>query len=44
VHIDLVRGKNGHHAAEAIFKAFAIAVREAKEVIGDSIPSTKGVI
>jgi imidazoleglycerol-phosphate dehydratase len=44
VHIDLIRGRNGHHAAEAIFKAFSIALREAKEVIGTSIASTKGVI
>jgi len=44
IHVDLIRGRNGHHAAEAIFKAFAIAVREAKEVVGTAIPSTKGVI
>ena len=44
VHIDLIRGRNGHHAAEAIFKAFAIAVREAKAVVSSDIPSTKGVI
>jgi len=44
LHIDLIRGKNGHHAAEAIFKAFAIAVREAKAVVSSDIPSTKGVI
>jgi len=44
IHVDLIRGRNGHHAAEAIFKAFAIAVREAKQVIGSGIPSTKGVI
>jgi imidazoleglycerol-phosphate dehydratase len=44
IHIDLIRGKNGHHAAEAIFKAFAIALREAKEVISEDVPSTKGVI
>lgn len=44
IHIDLVRGRNGHHAAESIFKAFAIAVREAKAVVGSDIPSTKGVI
>src|SRR6266850_3737749 len=30
IHIDLIRGRNGHHAAEAIFKAFAVALREAK--------------
>lgn len=44
IHVDLIRGRNGHHAAEAIFKAFAIAVREAKTVVGTSVPSTKGVI
>ena len=44
LHIDLIRGRNGHHAAEAIFKAFAIAVREAKQVVGSEVPSTKGVI
>jgi imidazoleglycerol-phosphate dehydratase len=44
IHIDLIRGRNGHHAAEAIFKAFAIAVREAKAVVGTDVPSTKGVI
>jgi imidazoleglycerol-phosphate dehydratase len=44
IHIDLIRGRNGHHAAESIFKAFAIALREAKSVVGGEIPSTKGVI
>ena len=44
LHIDLIRGRNGHHSAEAIFKAFAIAVREAKTVVSSDIPSTKGVI
>lgn len=44
IHVDLLRGKNGHHAAEAIFKAFAIAVRGAKEIVGADVPSTKGVI
>jgi imidazoleglycerol-phosphate dehydratase len=44
VHVDLIRGRNGHHAAEAIFKSFAVALRAAKEVIGAEVPSTKGVI
>ncbi|MFZ2494001.1 MAG: imidazoleglycerol-phosphate dehydratase HisB [Thermoanaerobaculia bacterium] len=44
LHIDLLRGRNGHHAAEAIFKAFAVAVREAKAVSGAEVPSTKGVL
>ena len=44
VHVDLIRGRNGHRAAESIFKAFAIALREAKAIVGSDIPSTKGVI
>jgi imidazoleglycerol-phosphate dehydratase len=44
IHVDLIRGRNGHHAAEAIFKAFAVAVRMAKEVVSAEVPSTKGVI
>ena len=44
IHVDLIRGRNGHHAAEAIFKAFAVALRDAKQVIGTAIPSTKGVL
>jgi imidazoleglycerol-phosphate dehydratase len=44
IHVDLIRGRNGHHVAEAIFKAFAIALRQAKEVLGGGVPSTKGVI
>ena len=44
IHVDLIRGRNGHHAAEAIFKAFAVALRSAKEVVSNEVPSTKGVI
>jgi imidazoleglycerol-phosphate dehydratase len=44
IHVDLIRGRNGHHVAEAIFKAFAVAVRDAKEVVGTAVPSTKGVL
>jgi imidazoleglycerol-phosphate dehydratase len=44
IHVDLIRGRNGHHAAEAIFKAFAIAVREAKQIVTSDVPSTKGVL
>ena len=44
IHVDLIRGRNGHHAAEAIFKAFAVAIRDAKQVIGGDVPSTKGVL
>ena len=36
--------KNDHHVAEAIFKAVAHALKEAMEIKGDKILSTKGVL
>ena len=45
LHIDNVRGKNAHHIAETVFKAFGRAVRMALEMdprMGDTLPSTKG--
>lgn len=45
VHIDLIRARNSHHAAEAIFKAGAVALRAAVRQTGDAaVPSTKGVL
>lgn len=44
LHILVNYGGNEHHKAEAAFKAFAYAMREAIEIIGTEIPSTKGVI
>ncbi|CAM2852558.1 imidazoleglycerol-phosphate dehydratase HisB [Helicobacter burdigaliensis] len=44
-HIVLKRGKNRHHIIEAIFKAFAVALRRAcVKNSALSIPSTKGVL
>jgi imidazoleglycerol-phosphate dehydratase len=45
-HIDLVRSRNAHHAAEAIFKAGALALHAATRRSGDAdaMPSTKGVL
>jgi len=45
LHIALLYGVNAHHEAEAIFKSFGRALREAVRVTGGSdIPSTKGVL
>ena len=46
VHIDLIRARNAHHAAEAIFKASALALRDATRITGDTlrVPSTKGML
>ncbi len=41
-HIESPRGVNDHHIAEAIFKAFGRALRQAVNVTGDEVPSTKG--
>ncbi|MEX0655571.1 MAG: imidazoleglycerol-phosphate dehydratase HisB [Phycisphaeraceae bacterium] len=41
-HIEVPRGDNDHHVAEAIFKAFGRALRQAVTITGDTIPSTKG--
>jgi imidazoleglycerol-phosphate dehydratase len=45
LHIDNLRGKNAHHQAETVFKAFARALRIAVEFdprSANMIPSTKG--
>lgn len=44
LHLDLLRGGNLHHVAEAAFKALGLATREALAVIGGGVPSTKGVL
>lgn len=45
IHIDLLRARNSHHAAEAIFKAAAVALRTAiRPASGAGTPSTKGML
>ncbi len=44
LHINVPYGKNDHHKIEAIFKAFARALKQAVKVEGDFIPSSKGVL
>ena len=46
LHVDLIRGNNAHHIVEAVFKALALALFDASEIIypEDDIPSTKGVL
>lgn len=45
LHVDLMRGHNDHHRAEAAFKALALALRHAIAHDGTSdVPSTKGVL
>ncbi len=47
LHLDCIRGHNGHHIAETIFKAFGRALRMAVAVdpaLAGAIPSTKGTL
>ena len=45
LHVDCLKGKNAHHVAETVFKAFGRALRMALEAdprMGGVVPSTKG--
>jgi imidazoleglycerol phosphate dehydratase HisB len=45
LHVDVLRGANDHHRAEAAFKASALALRQAVAVTDrGEIPSTKGIL
>jgi imidazoleglycerol-phosphate dehydratase len=45
LHVDVLRGGNDHHRAEAAFKAVALALRQAVALSGfDDVPSTKGTL
>jgi len=45
LHVDVLKGANDHHKAEAAFKALALALRAALARDGStSVPSTKGVL
>ncbi|HPM71639.1 MAG TPA: imidazoleglycerol-phosphate dehydratase [Spirochaetales bacterium] len=47
IHLDVLRGSNDHHRAEAAFKALALALREAIALdgtYGAAVPSAKGAL
>lgn len=44
LHINLLYGENDHHKIEAVFKAIGRALKDGSEIIGDEIPSSKGVL
>lgn len=47
LHVDNLRGRNAHHVAETLFKAFGRALRMAVEPdprAPDALPSTKGAL
>ena len=45
IHVDVIRGRNRHHMAEATFKALGLALRAAMAPTGRTgVPSSKGVL
>lgn len=44
LHLDILAGTNTHHMIEALFKAFGRALKEAVEVTGTDMLSTKGML
>jgi imidazoleglycerol-phosphate dehydratase len=45
IHVDLIRGRNRHHMAEATFKALGLALHQAMAPSGRTgVPSSKGVL
>ncbi|MEA3223980.1 MAG: imidazoleglycerol-phosphate dehydratase HisB [Thermodesulfobacteriota bacterium] len=44
LHITVCSSGNKHHLAEACFKAFARALKEAVKIVGEDIPSTKATL
>ena len=45
IHVDVIRGRNRHHVAEATFKALGLALREAMAPGGGiGVPSSKGLL
>lgn len=45
IHVDVIRGRNRHHVAEATFKALGLALRTAMtEGGGPGVPSSKGLL
>ena len=45
IHVDVIRGRNRHHVAEATFKALGLALGEAMAAGGGpGIPSSKGLL
>ena len=44
LHMKCLYGKNAHHITEALFKSLGAAVREAVQITGTGVTSTKGVL
>ena len=44
LHVNVAYGTNDHHKIEAVFKGLGRALRQAVQISGDELPSTKGIL
>jgi len=44
LHLSVLYGENDHHKAEALFKGFGRALKEAVQITGNQVMSSKGVL
>ena len=44
LHMKALYGKNAHHITEALFKSLGVAIKDAVQVTGAGVTSTKGVL
>lgn len=44
LHIRLLYGRNAHHITEAVYKSVARSLRQALQITGKEVPSSKGVL
>ena len=44
LHLECLYGENAHHITEALFKSLGMAIKEAAQVTGQAVVSTKGVL
>ena len=44
LHMKALYGKNAHHITEALFKSLGVAIKDAVQVTGTGVTSTKGVL
>ena len=44
LHVNVAYGTNDHHKIEAVFKGMGRALRQAVQISGDELPSTKGIL
>ncbi len=44
LHMKVMYGDNAHHITEALFKSFGVALKQACEISGEGIVSTKGLL